>query len=133
MADKTRRAFQGGHQRRSISLFQNAHMDFCIAQVARNIGARDAVGAFHPRVVKLIADDCVHFPANLLADAIDSLIAQFYSPCMYTLLLGVALKILMNYNLIGIREINIYGAPLGSLVCYLVSMISAMPVDTSSL
>lgn len=42
---------------------------------------------------------------------------------MYTLLLGVALKILMNYNLIGIREINIYGAPLGSLVCYLVSML----------
>jgi stage V sporulation protein B len=42
---------------------------------------------------------------------------------MYTLLLGVALKIIMNYNLIGIREINIYGAPLGSLVCYLVSML----------
>ena len=42
---------------------------------------------------------------------------------MYTLLVGVALKIFMNYNLIGIREINIYGAPLGSLVCYLVSML----------
>lgn len=42
---------------------------------------------------------------------------------MYTLLLGVALKILMNYNLIGIREINIYGAPMGSLICYLVSML----------
>lgn len=42
---------------------------------------------------------------------------------MYTLLLGVGLKILMNYNLIGIREINIYGAPLGSLICYLVSML----------
>ena len=42
---------------------------------------------------------------------------------MYTLLVGVTLKILMNYNLIGIRDINIYGAPLGSLVCYLVSML----------
>jgi len=42
---------------------------------------------------------------------------------MYTLLLGVGLKILMNYNLIGVRDINIYGAPLSSLVCYLVSML----------
>ena len=42
---------------------------------------------------------------------------------MYTLLLGVGFKILMNYNLIGIPEINIYGAPLSSLVCYLVSML----------
>lgn len=42
---------------------------------------------------------------------------------MYTLLLGVGLKILINYNLIGIPEINIYGAPIGSLVCYGVSML----------
>ncbi len=42
---------------------------------------------------------------------------------MYTLLLGVGLKILINYNFIGVPEINIYGAPLGSLVCYGVSML----------
>lgn len=42
---------------------------------------------------------------------------------MYTLLVGVGLKILINYNLIGVREINIYGAPLGSLICYGVSML----------
>ena len=42
---------------------------------------------------------------------------------MYTLLVGVGLKILINYNFIGIREINIYGAPMGSLVCYTVSML----------
>lgn len=42
---------------------------------------------------------------------------------MYTLLLGVGFKILINYNLIGMREINIYGAPMGSLVCYGVSML----------
>lgn len=42
---------------------------------------------------------------------------------MYTLIVGVAFKILINYNLIGIPEINIYGAPLGSLVCYGVSML----------
>ena len=42
---------------------------------------------------------------------------------MYTLLLGVGLKILINYNFIGTPEINIYGAPMGSLVCYGVSML----------
>lgn len=42
---------------------------------------------------------------------------------MYTLLLGVALKIVINYSFIGVPEINIYGAPMGSLVCYGVSML----------
>jgi stage V sporulation protein B len=42
---------------------------------------------------------------------------------MYTLLVGVALKILINYNLIGTAKVNIYGAPIGSLVCYSVSML----------
>lgn len=42
---------------------------------------------------------------------------------MYTLLVGVGLKILINYNLIGMPEVNIYGASIGSLVCYSVSMI----------
>lgn len=42
---------------------------------------------------------------------------------MYTLLIGVGLKVLINYNFIGTREINIYGASMGSLVCYGVSML----------
>jgi len=42
---------------------------------------------------------------------------------MYTLLAGVGLKILINYNFISVPEINIYGAPMGSLVCYGVSML----------
>lgn len=42
---------------------------------------------------------------------------------MYTLLVGVALKVLINYTFIGVHEINIYGASMGSLVCYLVSML----------
>ncbi|MCE5343206.1 MAG: polysaccharide biosynthesis protein [Eubacteriales bacterium] len=42
---------------------------------------------------------------------------------MYTLLVGVGLKVLINYTFIGNPAINIYGAPLGSLVCYGVSML----------
>ncbi len=42
---------------------------------------------------------------------------------MYTLLLGVGLKVLINYTFIGNPAINIYGAPMGSLVCYGVSML----------
>ncbi len=42
---------------------------------------------------------------------------------MYTLLAGVICKILLNYVLIGIPEINIHGAPIASLVCYSVSML----------
>jgi len=42
---------------------------------------------------------------------------------MYTLLVGVALKVLINYTFIGVHEINIYGASMGSLVCYTVSML----------
>ena len=42
---------------------------------------------------------------------------------MYTLILGVGFKILINYNFIGIHEINIYGAPMGSLACYGLSML----------
>lgn len=42
---------------------------------------------------------------------------------MYTLMLGVAIKILLNYVLVGIPEINIHGAPISSLICYTVSMV----------
>lgn len=42
---------------------------------------------------------------------------------MYTLLAGVICKIVLNYILIGIPQINIHGAPIASLVCYSVSMI----------
>ena len=42
---------------------------------------------------------------------------------MYTLVAGVVCKIILNYVLIAIPEINIHGAPIASLVCYSVSMI----------
>ena len=42
---------------------------------------------------------------------------------MYTLVAGVVCKIVLNYVLIGIPEINIHGAPIASLVCYTVSMV----------
>lgn len=42
---------------------------------------------------------------------------------MYTLVAGVVCKIVLNYVLIAIPEINIHGAPIASLVCYSVSMI----------
>ncbi len=42
---------------------------------------------------------------------------------MYTLMAGVAFKILLNYILVGIPGINIHGAPVASLVCYTVSMV----------
>jgi stage V sporulation protein B len=42
---------------------------------------------------------------------------------MYTLMVGVAFKILLNYILVGIPDINILGAPIASLVCYAVSMV----------
>ncbi len=42
---------------------------------------------------------------------------------MYTLIAGVVCKIILNYVLIAIPEINIHGAPIASLVCYTVSMV----------
>lgn len=42
---------------------------------------------------------------------------------MYTLVAGVACKILLNYLLIGTPGINIYGGPIASIVCYTVSMV----------
>ncbi|MDO5021905.1 MAG: polysaccharide biosynthesis protein [Eubacteriales bacterium] len=42
---------------------------------------------------------------------------------MYTLALGVALKILLNQTLVRIPSVNIYGAPFASLLCYIASMI----------
>ncbi len=42
---------------------------------------------------------------------------------MYTLVAGVACKIVLNYVLIAIPEINIHGAPIASIVCYTVSMV----------
>ncbi len=42
---------------------------------------------------------------------------------MYTLLLGVALKIALNYTLVGIPGVDIHGAPWASLLCYTASMI----------
>lgn len=42
---------------------------------------------------------------------------------MYTLMAGVLVKIFLNYTLIGTPEINIYGAPIASISCYLISML----------
>jgi stage V sporulation protein B len=42
---------------------------------------------------------------------------------MYTLIAGVACKIVLNYVLVGIPSINIHGAPIASIVCYSVSMV----------
>jgi len=42
---------------------------------------------------------------------------------MYTLMAGVALKILLNYILVGIPGVHIHGAPISSMVCYFVSMV----------
>ncbi|MDR0929618.1 MAG: polysaccharide biosynthesis protein [Oscillospiraceae bacterium] len=41
---------------------------------------------------------------------------------MYSLVIGVGCKVALNYVLIGIPAINILGAPVASIVCYLVSM-----------
>ena len=42
---------------------------------------------------------------------------------MYTLIAGVACKIVLNYILIGTPGVNIHGGPVASIVCYSVSMI----------
>jgi stage V sporulation protein B len=42
---------------------------------------------------------------------------------MFTLMIGVCLKVLINYFLIATPEVNILGASIGSLVCYATSML----------
>lgn len=42
---------------------------------------------------------------------------------MYTLVIGVALKILLNYVLVGTPGVNIHGGPIASIVCYGTSMV----------
>ena len=42
---------------------------------------------------------------------------------MYTLMAGVAVKIVLNYTLIGTPGIGIYGAPIASICCYTISML----------
>ncbi len=42
---------------------------------------------------------------------------------MYTMIAGVACKVVLNYTLIGTPGINIHGGPIASIVCYSVSMI----------
>ena len=42
---------------------------------------------------------------------------------MYTLIAGVSCKIVMNYILVGIPEINIHGGPIASITCYTVSLV----------
>lgn len=42
---------------------------------------------------------------------------------MCTMIAGIAVKILLNYTLVGIPSVNIHGAPVSSLACYTVSMV----------
>lgn len=42
---------------------------------------------------------------------------------MYTLIIGVVMKIALNYTLVQRPEINIHGAPWASLLCYTASMV----------
>ena len=42
---------------------------------------------------------------------------------MYTLLVGVVMKVALNYTLVRIPNFDIHGAPLASLLCYTVSMV----------
>ena len=42
---------------------------------------------------------------------------------MYTLVIGVALKVMLNYTLVRIPGVDIHGAPWASLLCYTASMI----------
>ena len=42
---------------------------------------------------------------------------------MYTLMAGVAAKVFLNYTLIGMPSIHIFGAPVASLTCYTISMV----------
>ena len=42
---------------------------------------------------------------------------------MYTLALGVSVKIVLNYFFVSNPAINIFGAPISSLVCYLISTV----------
>ncbi len=51
---------------------------------------------------------------------------------MYTLMAGVCVKIYLNYTLIGIPSINIYGAPIASLACYTISMVPNLLVVRKS-
>lgn len=42
---------------------------------------------------------------------------------MYTLMLGVAVKIILNQLIVPMPQINIYGASISSLACYIISMV----------
>ena len=42
---------------------------------------------------------------------------------MYTMIAGVAVKILLNYCLIGTPGVHIHGGPYASIACYLIVMI----------
>ena len=41
---------------------------------------------------------------------------------IYTMLLGGIMKIIANYNLVAVPEVGIFGAPVGTLVCYAVAL-----------
>ena len=42
---------------------------------------------------------------------------------MYSLIAGVVVKIFLNYTLVGMPAVNIYGAPMASIACYTIAMV----------
>jgi len=42
---------------------------------------------------------------------------------MYSLIAGVLVKIFLNYTLVGMPSVNIYGAPIASIACYTIAMV----------
>ena len=71
--------FQRGHHGLAVFLFQNADVNFGIAQVAGHVRPGHAVGALNARVGQILPDDAIYLPANLLADAVNTLITQCVS------------------------------------------------------
>lgn len=53
-----------------------------------------------------------------LSNALLQAIGKVQVP-LITMLIGMCLKLAINYTLVGMPTVNIYGAPIGTLVCYL--------------
>lgn len=49
--------------------------------------------------------------------------AGYHKIPVYSLVIGVVIKIMLNMTLVAIPQINVYGAPVASIACYAVSMV----------
>ena len=45
---------------------------------------------------------------------------------VYLMLIGASIKLLLNFTLVGIPEINIKGAPIGSISCYIFIVVASL-------